>query len=120
MMRIDIISKQYDPVVPEVQETSIPVDARAVTLRLNRAQWIDPSALLMVQLWVSVDGGVSYWPGGGGTAQGGSLLDRAGQPLTETMWAWSLPEVGNPNRKAKLHLMASQKFVRIACSLEFV
>lgn len=102
MATIPIPSQVYPPGVIALPQTPVPVGIDRAHLTLDAVQWTDPQTLLSVQLWLSYDSGVTWLPGGGGTARGEpDRRGKTGLPLTTVAFMWTWPEPDNPNRRVK-------------------
>jgi hypothetical protein len=87
-------------------------------IAIDRTQWIDATSTLSFNFELSQDNGATWLPGGGGTAVGGTVLDKNGVVAVETSITVSLPGAGSGNRKIRGYFDVTG-IVTIAASVEF-
>jgi hypothetical protein len=120
MAIINFTEKNFTAAPFEFVDVPVPVGATMIILRINRTQWTNKNQIVLVQLWLSLNGGVDYYPAGSATAEGGIVLDRQGVPMTVWPSAWTLADPDNPNRMVAAHILSARNNVRLSGSVELL
>ena len=75
---------------------------------------------MVIALELSYDGGAIWLPGGGGTAKGGEIRDKAGNVRATTEFRWSWPEPDNPNRRVRGTITINGSALKMGMSLNLL
>lgn len=100
MITVNIPNRTYQAGIISIPERSVPVGIASAKLTIEAATWDDPSISISVALELSQDGGLTWSPGGGGEAKGGTV-DRQGNRNATAWFKWSWPNPNNPDRKVR-------------------
>lgn len=93
-LTIPIATKIYKVGTTTIPAQTVPVGSTLLTVTLTTANWTNPASSLLVEMELSLDGGVTWMGGGAGDAQceaDGTFRDRDGTILPTTVMSWSWP-----------------------------
>ena len=87
---------------------TVPLNAELVKITMPRKDMLDKKVAYAIQLFLSLDGGISWRPWGGMGTVGGEVIDSATKEIaTESGMTTKLLESTNPNRMIKATLSVS-------------
>ena len=98
--------------------TAVPLNISTVKVAVDRTLWADPAVTVDARMEWSFDGGTVWSPGGGWTANGGTMFLRDGTTVsTESFASFVMPQASNPNRKIRGSVVVAGGTVTSSVSL---
>lgn len=120
MTYVNIITTELvDEGTRESNVVNVPVGATQISVMIPRKDLLDSSVAVALQLFLSMDGGTSWKPHGGGGTVGGEVINSETQQVEPYSGiTMGLPEPNNTQRKIMATVTTTAQ-VKVGLDIEF-
>ena len=120
MAKINVITSELKLEGTRYSNTiAIPLNAEYIKVSMPRKDMLDDKIAFAIQLFLSLDNGISWKPWGGMGTVGGEIIDNVTSEVsTESGMEMHLPEPANSTRKVKATISISNE-AKVGMDMEF-